>query len=87
MDIRGDKGEEIKKKTLEKYMKAYLTVSEAARYLSVCRKTIRRWDMEGKITCACTTDNHRCIAIIEIKRGMGRKEIAAVIPCKKTAVY
>ncbi|MHA1798564.1 MAG: MerR family DNA-binding transcriptional regulator [Candidatus Helarchaeota archaeon] len=40
-------------------MKAYYRISEAARALGVCTKTIRRWDASGKITCSRSAGNHR----------------------------
>ncbi|MHA1167228.1 MAG: excisionase family DNA-binding protein [Candidatus Hodarchaeales archaeon] len=68
MDVLRKKRGGNKEKTVHGNMKAYLTVSEAARYLSVCCKTIRCWDKAGKITCVRTLGNHRSIPIIEIKR-------------------
>ena len=49
-------------------MKSYLTISEAAEYLSVCTKTLRRWDKTGKLNCFRTPGGHRRIAIVEIER-------------------
>ena len=49
-------------------MKSYLTISEAAAYLNVCTKTLRRWDKAGKLNCSRTPGGHRRIAIIEIER-------------------
>ena len=49
-------------------MKSYLTISEAAEYLSVCTKTLRRWDSAGKLNCFRTPGGHRRIAIVEIER-------------------
>ena len=49
-------------------MKSYLTISEAAEYLSVCTKTLRRWNKAGKFNCSRTPGGHRRIAIIEIER-------------------
>ena len=49
-------------------MKSYLTISEAAEYLSVCTKTLRRWDKAGKLNCFRTSGGHRRIATIEIER-------------------
>lgn len=68
-------------------MKAFVTVSEAARYLSVCTKTIRRWDKAKKITCARTPGNHRRIAIVEIERVMTGKTSDQRINDRNTAIY
>ena len=49
-------------------MKCYLTISEACEYLSVCPKTLRRWDKAGKLICSQTPGGHRRIAIVEVER-------------------
>ena len=49
-------------------MKTYLSISEAAEYLSVCTKTLRRWDKAGKLACSRTPGGHHRIAIVEIER-------------------
>ena len=66
-------------------MKAFLRISEAARYLSVCNKTIRRWAAAGKLSCARTPGGHRRIAIVEIHRLLGENMPDELI--KKTALY
>jgi len=54
-------------------MKAYLRIAEAAEYLSVCTKTIRRWDKKGKLACSRTPGGHRRIVVAEIERLLGGK--------------
>jgi len=49
-------------------MEIYYRISEAAKALGVCTKTIRRWDTAGRITCRRTIGNHRRISILEIER-------------------
>jgi putative resolvase len=49
-------------------MDKYYRISEAARLLGVCSKTLRCWDSEGKITCRRTLGGHRRISILEIER-------------------
>ena len=49
-------------------MEKHYRISEAARALGVCTKTIRRWDAAGVITCRRTIGNHRRIFILEIER-------------------
>lgn len=66
-------------------MKAFLSVSEAARYLSVCTKTIRRWDNAGKLSCSRTPGGHRRITIVEIQRLLGGNMPETLV--KKTAIY
>lgn len=68
-------------------MKAFLTVGEAARFLSVCTKTIRRWDKAGKILCHRTPGGHRRITIVEIERLMTGQEDSNKITGKDTAIY
>jgi len=68
-------------------MKAFVTINEAARYLSVCTKTIRRWDKAGKIACARTPGNYRRIAIVEINRVMTRNESEKKTSARNTAIY
>jgi putative resolvase len=66
-------------------MKAYLRTGEAAVYLGVCTKTIRRWDKAGKIACKRTPKGHRRIALVTIEsilEGKIPKELT-----KSTAVY
>ncbi len=46
----------------------YLRIAEAAQRLGVCPKTIRRWDVTGKIHCIRTVGGHRRISILEIAR-------------------
>ncbi|MHA1424230.1 MAG: IS607 family transposase [Candidatus Thorarchaeota archaeon] len=44
------------------------SVSQAARRLGVCTKTIRRWDAQGFIHCFRTPGNHRRISLSEVNR-------------------
>ncbi|MHA2331340.1 MAG: IS607 family transposase, partial [Candidatus Hodarchaeales archaeon] len=62
-----------------------MRISEAARYLSVCTKTIRRWDAAGKLSCFRTPGGHRRIAIMEIQRLLGKNMPESLV--KKTAIY
>lgn len=66
-------------------MKAFLTIKEAANYLSVCTKTIRRWDKAGKIHCHRTPGGHRRIAIVEIERLMTGRSFP--VTTRTTAIY
>ena len=68
-------------------MKAFLSVGEAARFLSVCTKTIRRWDKAGKILCSRTPGGHLRITIMEIERLMTGQEDSNEITGKDTAIY
>ena len=49
-------------------MKEHYKISEAAAYLGVCTKTIRRWEARGEIACKPTVGGHRRISIFEISR-------------------
>ena len=49
-------------------MKTYLSISEAANYLSVCTKTLWRWDKADKLMCSRTPGGHHRIAIVKIER-------------------
>lgn len=49
-------------------MQVHLRVSQAAKVLGVCVKTIHRWDISNKIQCYRTPGGHRRIAITEIRR-------------------
>ena len=49
-------------------MEKYYRIAEAAYFLGVCSKTIRRWDASGRIKCARTPGGHRRISILEIER-------------------
>lgn len=47
------------------------SVSQVARRLGVCTKTIRRWDSKGLINCARTPGKHRRISLSEVNRLLG----------------
>ena len=49
-------------------MELHYKISDAARMLGVCTKTIRRWHATGLIACKRTVGNHRRISILEIER-------------------
>ncbi|MHA2294938.1 MAG: IS607 family transposase [Candidatus Hodarchaeales archaeon] len=66
-------------------MKAFLRISEAARYLSACTKTIRWWDAAGKLSCFRTPGGHRRIAIVEIQRLQGENMPESLV--KETTIY
>jgi putative resolvase len=65
------------------------SVSQAARRLGVCPKTIRRWDDQGKIYCHRTLGNHRRIPLSEVNRLLGifHREILEHSDTKRCAVY
>ncbi|MHA2600972.1 MAG: MerR family transcriptional regulator [Candidatus Thorarchaeota archaeon SMTZ1-83] len=41
------------------------SVSQAARRLYVCPKTIRHWDSQGRIHCIRSSGNHRRIPLTQ----------------------
>ncbi|TFG30350.1 IS607 family transposase [Candidatus Thorarchaeota archaeon] len=65
------------------------SVSQAARRLGVCSKTIRRWDTQGYIHCLRTPGNHRRIPLSEVNRllGLFHREILESPKKKQCAVY
>lgn len=65
------------------------SVSQIARRLGVCSKTIRRWDTRGFIHYARTPDNHRRIALAEVNRLLGdfHREVLAHPNKKRCAMY
>ena len=69
------------------------SIGVASQLLGVCVKTLRRWDVEGKIRCVRTLGGHRCFPVQEVRevseRGDG-KDITKqnkIIPNAKCAVY
>jgi putative resolvase len=66
-----------------------LSISQAARRLGVCTKTIRRWDAQGHIHCFRTRGNHRRIPLSEVNRLLGifHREIIERHEKKRCAVY
>ncbi|MGY5852863.1 MAG: IS607 family transposase [Candidatus Thorarchaeota archaeon] len=65
------------------------SVSQAARRLGVCSKTIRRWDSQGFIHCHRTPGNHRRIPLAEVNRLLGvfHREVLEHPTKKRYAVY
>jgi len=65
------------------------SVSQAARRLGVCTKTIRRWDAQGFIHCLRTPGNHRRISLSEVNRllGLFHREVLKQPDKKHCAVY
>jgi excisionase family DNA binding protein len=51
-----------------------LSVSETGKMLSVCTKTIHRWDAVGKIYTVRTPGNQRRIPATEIARLQGQNQ-------------
>ena len=52
-------------------MKEFVTVSEAARMLGVCCKTIRDWTNDGRLPCVRTLGGHRRIRKSDIDELVG----------------
>lgn len=71
--------------TVPPVMKAFMRTGEAARYLAVSTRTIRRWDKAGKLVCHRTPGGHRRIALVELERVLHGQE--QVPNARKTAVY
>ena len=46
-------------------------IGEAARMLGVSRRTIRRWEARGILTCKRTPGGHRRVWLSDIKRLQG----------------
>ncbi|TFG26403.1 IS607 family transposase [Candidatus Thorarchaeota archaeon] len=65
------------------------SVSQAARRLGVCTKTVRRWDTRGFIQCVRTPGNHRRIPLSEVNRILGvfHREVLEHPAKKRCAVY
>ncbi len=65
------------------------SVSQAARRLDVCTKTIRRRDSQGFIHCLRTAGNHRRIPLAEVNRLLGifHREVLEHPDKKRCAVY
>ncbi len=65
------------------------SVSQTARRLGVCSKTIRRWDTQGLIHCLRTPGNHRRIPLSEVNRLLGvfHREALEHPEKKRCAVY
>lgn len=65
------------------------SVSQAARRLGVCSKTIRRWDSKGLIHCVRTPGNHRRIPLTEVNRLLGvfQRKILEHTTKKRCVVY
>ncbi len=65
------------------------SISQAARRLGVCSKTIRRWDAQGFIHCLRTPGNHRRISLSEVNRLLGifHREVLEHPDKKRCAVY
>ncbi|MHA1663600.1 MAG: IS607 family transposase [Candidatus Thorarchaeota archaeon] len=65
------------------------SVSQAARRLGVCTKTIRRWNTNGFIHCLRTPGNHRRIPLTEVNRllGLFQREVLDHPDKKRCAVY
>ncbi len=65
------------------------SVSQTARRLGVCTKTIRRWDTRGFIHCLRTPGNHRRIPLSEVNRllGLFQREVLEHPDKKRCAVY
>ncbi|MFW9992615.1 MAG: helix-turn-helix domain-containing protein [Candidatus Odinarchaeota archaeon] len=66
-------------------MKAFLKTGEAARYLSISTRTIRRWDKARKLVCYHTPGGHRRIATVELERLLTGQEPG--MTGKKTVLY
>ncbi|MHA1779784.1 MAG: IS607 family transposase [Candidatus Thorarchaeota archaeon] len=56
------------------------SVSQAARRLGVCPKTIRRWHATGALLCYRTPGGHRRIPLSELERLSARSGACAPIP-------
>ena len=65
------------------------SVSQTARRLGVCTKTIRRWNARGLIQCHRTCGGHRRVTVTEVNRLLGSLHRKALEhPTKKRcAVY
>ncbi len=65
------------------------TVSQAARRLGVCTKTIRRWNQQGFIYCLRTPGNHRRIPLSEVNRLLSifQREVIEHPDRKQCAIY
>ena len=65
------------------------SVSQAARRLGVCTKTIRRWDKKGFIHCFRTSGNHRRILLSEVNQllGLFQRAVLEHPDKKRCAVY
>ncbi len=65
------------------------SVSQGARRLGVCSKTIRRWDSKGFIHCVRTPGNHRRISLSEVNRLLGifHREVLEHPDRKRCAIY
>ena len=65
------------------------SVSQAARRLGVCTKTVRRWDTRSLIRCHRTCGGHRRVTVTEMNRLLGTLHLKALgHPTKKRcAIY
>lgn len=54
---------------MEKLMK----LSEVCKVLSVCEKTLRRWDSEGKLPAIRTLGGHRRYKLSDVESIYGKK--------------
>ncbi|MCF2137325.1 MAG: IS607 family transposase [Candidatus Thorarchaeota archaeon] len=61
------------------------SVSQAARRLGVCPKTIRRWHATGALLCYRTPGGHRRIPLSELERLSARSGACAPIPSAAAA--
>ena len=68
-------------------MKLSLRISEAARRLGVCVKTLRRWNAQGKMSCVRTVGGHRRIPLSEIRRLLSGDLASASHSSPRVALY
>ncbi len=64
-------------------MNRLITIGQAAKFLGVSISTLRRWELDGKITPERTTGLHRRYDLAKIKS----ESIHAIHRVKKTIAY